>query len=765
MTDVKAVSQKPKKPSAKALLFVLFGLVVFSGLIFVTWQLSQKKTQSVIPEKKEKTSSLTIAPVSEIEKGKFAAYNKVPVSFTPKIAKYGLKSDFSNVYNVKDFDWLIKQNGQKLQKNGFVVTSGWNDEFFPIYEKNRYSYVPNFITTDSILHSYHLLFNSILEKLEKNRLNKHTVDLTNKMFAASNDQYQALKGTLWENAAQRNLAFFSVAAKILNDDFSIPELVRQPVEKELELISKHQGISVSPVMALGVFDGHGEVINPNLFPKDKELAAFKEDYTQYIVRGHYEKSDLLKKYFKAMMWYGRMTFRFKNDDEIKSAALISKALAKTDIYPLWETIDETISFFVGKSDDVDYYLFSKELKDVYGQGVDPKELVDETSFSKLKDKLSQLKPPAINSIPIFRADIQPDREKEIKGFRFMGQKFTIDASIFQRLVCREVGTKSGSKLCGGGIPGSRMLPKGLDIPAALGSKEAYDILEKEKETGYLYYPENMEALKSYLASISDTIWTQNLYWSWLYALRPLTEEKGDGYPLFMQNKAWVKKQLNTLLGSWAELKHDTILYSKQVYAEMGAGPGPEEIDDKGFVEPEPYVYARLASLTKMTQEGLSARGLIDEKDKEVFKIMEDLCLSLKTISEKELNGEKLTDKEYELIKGYGGSLEHLFMKAMEDDCQDKAAMQCLDDNPAAIVADVATDPNGSVLQVGIGKIQPIYVLVMVQDKLKIAKGGVFSYYEFTWPMSDRLTDSKWRNLLNSQDVPNYPEWTKDFRGN
>jgi hypothetical protein len=41
-------------------------------------------------------------------------------------------------------------------------------------------------------------------------------------------------------------------------------------------------------------------------------------------------------------------------------------------------------------------------------------------------------------MPIFDETIQPDREKEIKGFRFMGQRFSLDASIFQRLVYRDV---------------------------------------------------------------------------------------------------------------------------------------------------------------------------------------------------------------------------------------------------------------------------------------------------------------------------------------
>ena len=140
-------------------------------------------------------------------------------------------------------------------------------------------------------------------------------------------------------------------------------------------------------------------------------------------------------------------------------------------------------------------------------------------------------------------------------------------------------------------------------------------------------------------------------------------------------------------------------------------------------------------------------------------------MSLKTISEKELNNEKLTDEEYELISSYGGQLEHFWIETNKDEPAYKetgSQRDYLNENPAAIIADVATDPNGQVLEVGTGNISEIYVVVPVDGKLKIAKGGVYSYYEFTWPMSDRLTDKKWRELLNSGQAPALPSWTDAF---
>jgi hypothetical protein len=463
------------------------------------------------------------------------------------------------------------------------------------------------------------------------------------------------------------------------------------------------------------------------------------------------------------MWYGRLTFRLKNNDEIKSGILITLALNKENNQNSWDKLYEPINFFVGKSDDITYYQFKDLAEKTFGNDATPQTVsTDKNKFDSFVDATKTLEPPQINSMPIFNAAIQPDREKEIKGFRFLGQRFTIDAAIFQRLIAREVGPK-GESCANAPFAEGRMLPKGLDIPGAMGSKEALNILKNQGETEYACYPENMTKMQSYIIGLPTENWTQNLYWGWLYQLRPLTDEKSGGYPAFMENTAWVRKELNTFLGSWSELKHDTILYAKQVYAELGGG-GPEKKDDRGYVEPNPYVYARLASLLKMTNEGLEMRGLLTVNMKDSLSNMEQLAMSLKTISEKELNNESLTDADYELIRSYGGQLEHFWLEINQDEPQYKELGQrdFLDQNPAAIVADVATDPNGKVLEEGTGKIFNIYVAVPVDGKLRIAKGGVYSYYEFPWPLSDRLTDTKWREMLNSGQPPQLPEWTSAF---
>jgi hypothetical protein len=695
----------------------------------------------------------------------FATYKEVAVNIDPKVPAYSVNQDLSNVINANDFDFSEAQKNL-LIKNAFVVVPASNDEFFPIYEENEYHEIPNFITTDSMLHTYHLMFDFLLKQLEEQKLAPELKQLSSIMLSEALNQYDSLKGTEWENAAKRNVGFFAVGNKLLDPSIKIPEIVESEVNQELALIEAHQSIEKSPVMNIG----WREDIIVDTPQGPQPLESLKEDYSQYIPRGHYDKTEQLKAYFKSMMWYGRLTFRMKNDDEIKSALLITIALNKDNNQNSWNKIYEPINFFVGKSDDITYYQLKDLVEKIYGSNPTIQLVAtDKDKFTSFVNKAKVLEPPQINSMPIFEASIQANREDEIKGFRFMGQRFTIDAAIFQNLIYRNVGDKTTScqefkpeeTSC---LRGARCLPKGLDIPATMGSDEAKKILDEMGETQYACYSENMSKMNEYISGLDTKVWTQNLYWGWLYQLRPLLEEKSNGYPTFMQNTAWLRKDLNTFLGSWAELKHDTILYAKQVYAEMGSGP-LEEKDDRGYVEPNPYVYARLASLLRMTSEGLETRGLLTENMKDNLSRMEQLAISLKIISEKELNNEKLSDEEYELIRSYGGQLEHLWLEVNKDEPEFKESSawdDYLNENPAAIVSDVATDPNGQVLEEATGKIFEIYVVVPVDGKLKIANGGVYSYYEFTWPMLDRLTDKRWRELLSSEQAPDLPSWTDAF---
>jgi hypothetical protein len=657
----------------------------------------------------------------------FAAYEAQDAVVPAAYGGYSLPMDLNQVI-VDDSFVFSRAQEEFLTGNGFVVAPAEYREFFQLYEQARYAELPIFISTDSVFHVYHLLFDKVLRTLEDERLQAELVTLTRGMLWAAQEQYEELLGTTLEGPARRNVAYFAVADRLLDPEADIPQSVREDVEAELALIEAHQGFVTSPI-----FD-------------------YPEDYSQYVPRGHYTKTEDRQRYFKAMMWYGRINFRLKEREETLSALLMAQALANTQMDGLpaseiWERIYEPTSFLVGVSDDLDMYDYQPLIEEVYGAiDNDPTVFADEEKLAEFIQAAKELPPPQINSMLVW---IWEDRDQATQGFRFMGQRFVIDAYIFQQLIFRNVGV----------LGDARMLPRGLDIFAAIGSEEAYTILAEMDETHYRNYDKQMDKVQGEIAALEMDSWTQNLYWAWLYCFQPIIEEKGEGYPAFMRNVAWTRKDLHTALGNWTELKHDTILYAKQAYAELGGGPF--ELDVAGYVEPNPEAYARLAALTRMTIDGLEERQLLSAADRDSLERLERILILLEGIAEKELQGTPLNGEEQDLITFYGGILEELTMAAADRE-EGEGGRTFLEDEEAAVVADVATDPQGTVLEEGVGRIFEIYVIVDIERQLYVTKGGVFSYYEFPWPMSDRLTDEAWRQMLDSGQAPERPHWTGSF---
>ncbi len=653
-------------------------------------------------------------------------------SLVPSVEDYSVSSDLSEVFNQRDLEYLQDDAKEKLAKNLFVVRQAGYDEFFTIYEGNRYNMSPNFVTVDSMMHTYHLYFAHLLKTIEKEQLYDKLCDITQTMLDNSLSQYDSLKGSEWEDAALRNVAYFTVAGSLLEMNVSPIAEVKDLVDEELALV-RAENIATSPMF------------------------GSMEDYSQYKPRGYYDGDPVLQKYFKGMMWYGRRGFEQREEDHMRSALLMVKAMDDGALGD-WESIYTVTSFFAGVSDDCTYYEFEPVIEKAYGDINDVSSLVgNEEAFNAFYEYTKTMAPPKINSIPVY-----DDEENVITTYRFMGQRFSIDATVFQNLMYRSVEENSSGD--------SRMLPDALDIPAVLGSDTAYEILDEQGDTDYENYKENLEKLKKEMdPANSPELWNASLYSQWLYTLKPVLTEKGKGYPSFMQSKEWNKKSIEGFLGSYTELKHDTILYSKQAMAEMGDGGWDEEFDDRGYVEPEPAVFARLAVLAMSTKEGLDGFGMLDREDGENLDTIYKMAVTLATIADKELAAESLSDEEYDFIREIGGDLEHLWIEATKENDDEYLRT---DEHPCPIVADIATDPNGAILEVGTGGADELLVICPVEGSLRLCSGPVFSFYQFTHSM-DRLTDAEWREMLgmwpgekfdyNGDPDLKKPEWTESYR--
>ncbi len=686
-------------------------LVFFSLLLFGQWSYSQMIAQ------------ITTDVVTE-----FATYHPLLTEFTPNVPSFSVEPDFSNVYNYPNLEYCFtSMDSAFLVTNHFTVKKNRYQQIYDIYNESTWDGVPVFVTTDAVLHTYHILFDKLLAEIEMQKfipaLDGLTETLLNEMEITLGESTKEET----REAAFYNLAFFCVANKLLKgDEFTVPDTVLDLVEMEITLIDNHTGFAYSPI--LGNFS--------------------QLDYSQFQPRGHYTKNDTLSSYFLSMMWYGWTIFTMEPDlfgdlarrHTLQALLLVQKIhtlqWGADILFDLWSRIYKPTVFFAGKTDDPAIQDYRAIADLVYGQNflsLTADSLADATLLDQFMTEAQKLPEPEIPNW-IYTTYCQ------YKGFRFMGQRYTPDSYIFTHLVDPDVPY--------------RFFPKGLDIMAILGSEQAHTLLDSlYGETRYANYTHQMDQFQTEFLQKESSEWAQNLYWNWLYTLMPFLYLKGEGYPFFMQTQAWANKELMTALASWAELRHDTILYAKQSMSPCCLPPGPP----RSYVEANPHLYGRLASLVHYTRDGLVESDLIPETYEDRLDLFEKLLLFLHDVAIKELENTPLTDSEYENIFCFGKVIQDLIEEG------DPSNPWEGDSDDMAVIADVHTDSNtDQCLEEGVGYPLVIYVIVNEGGLIRLTRGAIFSYYEFIQPISQRLTDEVWRQWLTEDIQPPMPEWADSF---
>ncbi|MGC9319149.1 MAG: DUF3160 domain-containing protein, partial [Armatimonadota bacterium] len=661
-----------------------------------------------------------------------AYYEPVAVEIEAQIQGYDLPLELEQVVNTQKLQHLLSPGVREvLARQGFAVTDrGTEEDIVAVYEFADDAGIPPFVTVDTLLHLYHLQFDQTLKSIEEQEFYQSIIDFSRSMLDISQQQHETLSGELQE-AAARNMAYFGVGLRLLDPDTALPGLVRDDVSAELALIEEHAGFADSPIF------------------------TYREDYSQYVPRGHYTRSETLERYFKALMWYGRLSMLLKGgDDALVSeqeariqtlqACLMAGTLYQPDnaeLLETWQRVYAVTAFYVGFADDLTPREYAESIREVAGTSFEWSTLAEEETLFSLKSQLATLRAPKIYGgtgeitiYPPFSPEQLDELLADTMGLRLMGQRFIPDGYMMQELAAPRVleftgeGKPFSMEMTQGGP--ARVFPRGLDVMAVLGSQRAHEILEAEGDTAYANYEEQLESLRGEFGEVSDEDWNRNLYWSWLRALQTLAAPVGDGYPSFMRTDAWLDRTLWAALASWAELRHDTILYAKQPYVPtLGAAPMPPEEPPPGYVEPRPDFYAQMLALARMTRTGLEDMGVLDEQSLGRLQALEGIIERLMQISLTELRGEAISEEDADYIEGIAFALKRT-IEGMDEE-EDKTT----------IVADVLTDQNTKqVLEEGVGYVKLLIAAYQLPDgRTALGVGPVLSYYEFKQPMGERMT--------------------------
>jgi len=696
---------------------------------------------------------------------------------------------------------------KRLDEGKVLIT---NEAYKQIFSAYMGGSRPLFITSDSLLNAYHVLYEESILRLEKANARKlaEILQFVWKYLPAAGKEYRG-RPELVAAARRRAQVVIGTALRLLGDATIKPTReVGALIDAEVKRVEAATG-QVKPKW---------------LGPPDDTLIAL--DYTRYKPRGFYTRSDRLKRYFRAVSWLQSIPFRLSSDEELVSMLMLAGCL-DYDNFPKGNFLKEHeyrgflrgYARFIGAGDDWDMTTLQNKASNYKRLNLDPRAKHGLTRLREglKKEAMGYGKGPQINDQLRFAPE-DPSQTAE-PHFRVLSARRTPDAILFGRTTDLRIF--------------KRPFPSGLEVCAALGSTYARSKLTGEEREKLL---QTIDACKGHFEG-------SGLYVRYLHCLAALIDKPEPDAPAFMSGDAWQTKSCQTVLAGWAQLRHTWALQAKQTvhYAGMTRQPA-------GFVEPEPEFFRRMAWLTAETELLLKEAGAFatdrtglahdlkqaaallktidfsasppkgfdkltraeqmlieksgmvlmalgggaDVKDRKkamdaaivkldrlatdlangktpdnpmvvrmlketdidvaaLWRKLHEVCRQLEALAHKQLRGVPFTDEENGFIKGYGETLAGIMFYG------GNAYLTPNDDAPRVI--DVFSNPNTrQVLEVGVARARAIYVLYPHDGAEVLCKGAVMPYYEFRH--ARRLTDAEWKQLLDSADRPDVPAWLK-----
>ncbi len=637
--------------------------------------------------------------------------------------------NLDNLINPFQLDVFPDDLRSHLAKHGFGIVETDNEQIFQVYEHNDYTMFPNFITTDLYLQLFHLYFDTTLRKVEESTLSKVMTDFTQRMYDTMKTRAQSEKNKDVKSAAEWLQTYFAIAYTLISGAVlpPVPEAYKQMAQEELKNCGEAQ----------------------NSLSEFLEYFEVNFAYSLFRPRGHYTRSEQCQRYFRAMMWLQTVPFGTDIDHQMLRAALLADAISSSaEAKKAYNAVADPITYLMGTPDNITIL----QVADVMAQqGVDVQRLAKNKKAMKAFCQ-------RIDEVAEQQTRIRPKFEfTSHNKVNLMPQRYMPDAEVLQEMCDYK------------NDPTKRDVPSGLDLMAAMGNTAAERILInelKEDKRWEGFFP-TLSKMKGVMGKAD---WNASVATKWMSALHTLNLYDDNRRPYFMKTPQWDKKNLNATLASWAELKHDAILYAKQPFAaECGDGslPAPTIV---GYVEPNVAFWEKAVSLIDETHNVLRRYGLLTEEVEQIGNDTKDEATFFLDISKKELAGKKITDEEYDHIRYIGATFENLSLQMLREPDQYLQGWYDVQgaDKSIAVVADVytangATNPKKSILYEAVGPAHEIYVVVEVDGHLRLMRGGVFSYREFKRPLDEpRMTDEEWQEKLKSYPNTGKPSWMEEI---
>jgi hypothetical protein len=694
---------------------------------------------------------------------------------------------------------LPDQDREQLARDKVLITREEFKQVFVAYIGPR---LPVFVTSDSLLAAYGVLFEDAVTSYEQAQAPR-LPPLLKRLWIHLNRAARRPHATpgLQAAALRRDRIVLAVAMALLGQEpVGLAPDTRQIVREELARIKE----------ATAIF-------KPSwLGPSDQSPLAL--DYSRFRPRGVYAGNAEMERYFRACAWLQAIPFEVARDEELLAIALLAEAARATEAEASREDPGDRVaesprpyfsewvrhrSTLFGSRDDWDLGLAASHFEycDLKPRGRG----LAECRASLLETAARVRHWRAAND-----QVVGPSTEEVLREglqFRILSPTRLADAVLLQRLLDLD--------------PLRVWYPGGIPVAAALGSELARQELAGEAET---------------LRAAVMLPKVGGLFQRYLHTLAALADPPGPEAPAFMRGLPWQRKSCSTMLSGWALERHALILPAKE-----NAAIGGVEMTPAGFVEPQPEFFSRLAALAEDTEKLLSGAGAydvngetlayalraelpkfealvrkqkhgsrvpLDESAASFLKTLELfgcsgrsweafmlraraliadlargryddgavllqmkeakrayaldhwlrlalLCRRLEALSHKELRGQALSTEDEGLLKSFGEKLGGIMFY------DGNSYLEPKDDAPR--VADVLTNPReGRYLHVGVGRPRALYVLYPYEGREVVCRGAVLPYFELI--ESARMNDAEWRKRLDSTSPPTAPTWLTPIIG-
>jgi hypothetical protein len=654
----------------------------------------------------------------------------MPAYFDSVVAKFGLTAD--------EQDILLTQGVMSTER---LSTSDFSWGYYDIWEKD----LPVLITTDAILHALHTSFDRILRNVEASMIGKltalldslHLVGLPrlHARFGADPRMLPMLRDVDLYLTVARNLLSWGVPQSRYPEN-------RGTTAKLLSLIDGAQPASVA------------------LFGETpREL-----DFSQFTPRGHYADDPTLTRYFKTMIWIGRTEFvlappepdaagAFPETDvqrQTIDACLLDEALRSDSSIVALRCIDNLLRSFIGEQDNVTVDRLA-EFRAALGIARADM-LLDDQTFRRWRDALrgQSWSEQRINAQILATDPMGTSPTRPPSVFLLLGQRFMIDSYLLQNVVY--------DRILDGGVKVPRMLPSPLDALFALGNNAAGQLMAEDIDR--YRYGRNLSGLRYLVDTQPAEFWRSSLYNLWLDGIRALNPpENLDGLPAFMRTAGWWQQKMNTQLASWAQLRHDNLLYGKQSFSGGFFCSYPY-----GYVEPVPAFFRAMAEYGRQGAAHYSNVGL-----SHVVSYLASFAARMDTLYEiatKELRGAALSSQEEKFIRTFLFArescvpvLDGWFLKLFYPPEQE-SQRSCVVADVHTAPTDAQGNPVGWVLHAGtVPNTFGFVIAPSGEGRQSVYIGILLSYVEHVTTNFTRLSDEEWEESMWGGHSWPRPDWT------